>query len=100
MNRYPRDYAAFFKGLTNREVIVALHKALDQDYTQLREGAARVWERRFAGNDPADACVSVRVSPSMTEFAPQGYGLRATADRLQGVYDWNMDAAHMFDDAA
>ena len=101
MNRYPRDYAAFFKGLSNREVIVELQKALDQDYAKLREGAARVWERRFPQKDPADACVSVHIWPAIPEFARRAYGgVRATAERLQASCDWAMDPAHAFDDAA
>jgi hypothetical protein len=101
MNTYPPDYAAFFKGLTNAEVIVELQKALDQDYVQLREGAARVWEGRFAGKDPTDACCSVRISPACRDFAFAGRGaLRAAAERFQISSAWGLDAVYAFDDAA
>jgi len=100
MNTYPRDYAAFFKGLTNREVIVELQKALDQDYAQLREGAARVWERKFAGKDPSDACWSVQISPVGSDSALGGRGgVRVAAERFQTSYAWGLDAAYAFDDA-
>jgi hypothetical protein len=46
----------------NRRLIDGLRKALDLDYSRLRETAKTEWERNFAGKDPSDACVSVRVS--------------------------------------
>ena len=44
------------------EMIEGLQRALDNNFQRLRENARREWEMRFAGNDPSDACVNVRVS--------------------------------------
>jgi hypothetical protein len=46
----------------NRRLINALRKALDSNYSRLRETARQQWERNFSGKDPSDACVSVRVT--------------------------------------
>lgn len=46
----------------NRRLIDGLRQALDVNYVQLLETTNREWERDFAGKDPSDACVSVRVS--------------------------------------
>lgn len=45
-----------------RDSIENLKQALDLTYAQLRDKAKNDWERHFAGFDPSDACVSVRVS--------------------------------------
>jgi endo-1,4-beta-mannosidase len=44
------------------EVIEGLQSAIDYRYSCLRETARHEWESRFGGNDPSDACVSVRVT--------------------------------------
>jgi hypothetical protein len=46
----------------NRRLIDGLRQALDMNYARLLETATREWERNFAGKDPSDACVNVRVS--------------------------------------
>jgi hypothetical protein len=46
----------------NRRLIDALRQALDSNYSRLLETAQQQWERNFAGEDPSDACVSVRVT--------------------------------------
>jgi hypothetical protein len=46
----------------NRRLINGLRTALDMNYSRLLGTAAKEWERNFAGKDPSDACVSVRVS--------------------------------------
>jgi len=46
----------------NRRLISALRHALDSNYARLLETAQQQWERNFAGKDPSDACVSVRVN--------------------------------------
>jgi hypothetical protein len=45
----------------NRRLIDGLRQALDMNYARLLETAKQKWERNFAGNDPSDACVSVRI---------------------------------------
>jgi hypothetical protein len=44
------------------EMIEGLERALDNNFQRMRESALREWETRFAGNDPSDACVSVRIN--------------------------------------
>jgi hypothetical protein len=46
----------------NRRLIDGLRKAIDMNYSRLLGTATQQWERNFAGKDPSDACVSVRVS--------------------------------------
>jgi len=46
----------------NRRLIRALRHALDSNYSRLLETAQQQWDRNFAGKDPSDACVSVRVT--------------------------------------
>ena len=46
----------------NRRLIDGLRQALDMNYARLLETAKQQWERNFAGKDPSDACVSVRVT--------------------------------------
>jgi hypothetical protein len=48
--------------MPNRDAIDGLRRALDLGYGRLREAAKNEWERNFAGKDPSDACVSVRVT--------------------------------------
>lgn len=51
----------------NRRLIDALRYALDSNYSRLLETAKQQWERNFAGKDPSDACVSVRVTSGDSE---------------------------------
>jgi hypothetical protein len=44
------------------EMIEGLDRAIDVAYRRLIRVARNEWERRFAGKDPSDACVSVRVA--------------------------------------
>ena len=46
----------------NRRLIDELRQALDRNYARLRATARQQWEHNFAGKDPSDACVSVRVT--------------------------------------
>ena len=46
----------------NRRLIDELRQALDMNYARLRAAAKAQWEHNFAGKDPSDACVSVRVT--------------------------------------
>jgi hypothetical protein len=48
------------------EIAEGLQRALDKNFQRVRENARRQWEGRFAGSDPSDACVSVRIN-----MAPQ-----------------------------
>ena len=46
----------------NRRLIAGLREALNVNYARLLETAKQDWERHFAGADPSDACVSVRIT--------------------------------------
>jgi hypothetical protein len=48
--------------LSRCRTIESLHQALDQTYRYLVETAKADWQRLFAGQDPTDDSVSVRVS--------------------------------------
>ena len=47
---------------TNRELVIGLRSALDRNYSRILRAAGDEWQRRFAGKDPSDACVSVHIS--------------------------------------
>src|SRR5260370_42625588 len=53
--RFQRESAAV-------EILAGLRHALDFRYRRLCEAARSVWERLFGAKDPADACVTVRVT--------------------------------------
>ena len=52
--------------LAKFEITQGFDRALDNNFQRIRETARKEWERRFAGNDPSDACVSVRISAAET----------------------------------
>lgn len=59
MKPLPRNRPAF--RLTEEE-IKGLRRALDKTYARLRERALAEWKREHSANDPADACVTVRIT--------------------------------------
>ena len=48
--------------IDNRRLIAGLKHALDLNYARVLDSARQQWERNFAGKDPSDACVSVRIT--------------------------------------
>jgi hypothetical protein len=60
--------------IPSREVAEGLRHSLNNNFGRLLGAAGREWERRFAGTDPSDACVSVRISGGIRadfrRFAP------------------------------
>jgi hypothetical protein len=48
----------------SEEEIKGLERALDKTYARLRERALAEWKRHHKANDPADACVTVRITPA------------------------------------
>jgi hypothetical protein len=44
-----------------RRFISGLRQALDLNHNRMLTVARREWERRYAGKDPSDACVTVRI---------------------------------------
>src|SRR6266567_3601687 len=59
-----RDDRAIQDQMIKYELIEGLQRSIDNSYRRLRETARHEWESRFAGKDPSDACVSIRVGPS------------------------------------
>jgi hypothetical protein len=48
--------------IDSRRLIAGLRQALDINYARLLATAQTRWEQNFAGKDPSDACVTVRIS--------------------------------------
>ena len=48
--------------IDSHRLITGLKRALDVNYARVLAAAEARWENSFAGNDPSDACVSVRIS--------------------------------------
>jgi len=48
--------------IDSRRLIAGLKNALDMNYARVLDSARQQWERNFAGKDPSDACVSVRIT--------------------------------------
>jgi hypothetical protein len=48
--------------IDSRRLITGLRHALDVNYGRVLDAARTQWERCFEGNDPSDACVSVRIT--------------------------------------
>ena len=83
MNAEEGKQASFQRELTKVETIAGLRQALDLRYRRLCEAARSDWERLFGDKDPADACVSVRVTaiPSgATRGSDDRRGLAVQAD--------------------
>lgn len=60
ITRFP-DCSALESDIVKHQLTHGLRQALDQSYRRMLEAASREWERRNAGRDPSDACVSVRI---------------------------------------
>ncbi|HWM26332.1 MAG TPA: hypothetical protein VNP98_16065 [Chthoniobacterales bacterium] len=50
--------------ITNDSLVHRMRQSVKINYPRLFETAQKHWERQFAGKDPSDACVSVRVTSS------------------------------------
>ena len=48
--------------IDSRRLIAGLRQALDMNCARLLATAQTRWEQNFAGKDPSDACVTVRIS--------------------------------------
>jgi hypothetical protein len=60
------DFSAIEEVMLKYETLERLKRAIEISYRRLIESARENWERRFAGQDPADGCVSVRISSTVT----------------------------------
>ena len=64
------------------ETIEGLQRAIDYSYRRLIESARREWELNFAGNDPSDACVRIRVTTIEGTKSPHGANGKFPLPRL------------------
>jgi hypothetical protein len=48
--------------IDSHRLITGLRHALDVNYARVLSTAQTRWEQNFAGKDPSDACVSVRIT--------------------------------------
>ena len=48
--------------IDSRRLITGLRHALDVNYARVLATAQTRWEQHFAGKDPSDSCVTVRIS--------------------------------------
>lgn len=55
--------------LRGRDMLQGLQRGLEKNYARVLHAAGREWERRFAGKDPSDACITVSVSGSDQTFS-------------------------------
>ena len=62
MTAFPPDYATIENDIIKHQLTSGLRNTIDQKFRCLFDEAKADWERNFAGNDPSDACVSVRIS--------------------------------------
>jgi hypothetical protein len=55
-------------------------RAVERKYDRLIRAARKEWERRFAGSDPSDACITIRIngvdSREFARFFPLEYSGR------------------------
>jgi hypothetical protein len=73
MSREIGAESLFQRELQKVETLAGLRHALDFRYRRLCQAARADWERLFSDNDPADACVSVRVE-AVSSNAIRGSG--------------------------
>ena len=64
MGTWRQEGRAIQDQMIKYELIEGFQRAIDNSYRRLRETARHEWESRFAGKDPSDASVSIRVGPS------------------------------------
>jgi hypothetical protein len=61
-------------GEHSRKLAQAILRRAKENYGRLIAAARKEWERKFAGSDPSDACVTVRISAGdsreMAKFFP------------------------------
>jgi hypothetical protein len=48
--------------IDGHRLIAGLKHALDVNYARVLAGAAERWQQGYAGKDPSDACVTVRIT--------------------------------------
>ena len=61
------NFSAMEKEMIKLELIEELQHAIDQNYRRLFDAAKDHWEHSFAGKDPSNTCVSVRIGATSAE---------------------------------
>jgi hypothetical protein len=74
--------------ISNRDMVEALRAALEKNHARVLNAASSEWESRFAGRDPSDDCVSLRVCAS-DEGALDG----STETRRAALRSYGQEAA-------
>jgi hypothetical protein len=59
-------FSAIEIAMLEYETLERLKRAIETSYQRLIESAREEWERRFAGKDPSDDSVSIRISSTTT----------------------------------
>ena len=62
MNATEQTFALNDTIIDSRRLIAGLRQALDLNYARVLATAQTQWDQNFAGSDPSDSCVSVRIS--------------------------------------
>jgi hypothetical protein len=62
MNRSSQDQTLSDNFIDSRRLITGLKHALDVSYTRVLDRARAHWDEHFEANDPANACVRVRIT--------------------------------------
>ncbi|MEP6685272.1 MAG: hypothetical protein ABJB22_00720 [Verrucomicrobiota bacterium] len=78
----------------DRQLIDGLQQTLHANYGRLLEAAKEEWENKFAGNDPSDACVTVRITtaaPAPRQLACAGILEKPKTRSLNGRH-WGVPA--------
>ena len=81
MNTSQQTRAVSDNIIDSRRLITGLRHALDLNYARVLAAASTQWDRNFAGKDPSDACVTVRISSGK----PLAGVLRKPAGFLHGT---------------
>jgi len=67
MNTFLETHNTAENIIDSHRLISGLRQALDLNYARLLDGAKNEWDRKYAGKDPSDACVSVRIRSGGSE---------------------------------
>jgi len=68
------DSAAIQMALLKLEILQRLKRAIDYRQQRLLESARDEWDRRFAGQDPSNGCVSVRITSEVIKTPGLNWG--------------------------
>jgi hypothetical protein len=70
MKAVPQGIKSIEAAVNKIELLEGLERALDRQYERLRQSARASWKRWFAGKEPSDSCVSIRIRSADTQNRP------------------------------